>query len=160
MSVAISKKDAHRISVLIASACDPHSCIKHAREAGIYVTPIRDQVVELCLPLAAKMVGGVKLPPASRVERDDLEQAAAMAIIEGVDAFQPAMGVQIQTYLWMRMVGHVDRQCLRDHWTVMRPTRAEWHRFTRGQMTESEREAYLHRYVAPELHDATMEESW
>lgn len=133
--------------MMIAQACDPHSCLRVAREAGIWVTPVRDRAVEMCLPLAGKMVGSLDIPAISRVEREDLQQAAAMAIVEGVDSFEPHRGVQIQTHLWMRMKWRIKHECWQSHWTIRRPTRKQFEAYMKHELVGSEREAYLQSFV-------------
>lgn len=151
MSVAIDNKTAIKIASIIAETARPYECLRDAREHGVYVIPVRDEAIELCLPLASRFVHAiVKLPGVSRVEVEDLEQAASLGIIEGVDSFKPSMGVKIQTHLWMRMRLRVNQERALGHWVIMRPPKSLIEKYMSGQLSTKEQEAYLFKFVQPE----------
>ncbi len=80
---------------------------------------LRDQLLENYLPLsravAAKFAG-------RGVERDDLEQVAAMALLSALERFDPSMGYRFSTYAVPTLTGAL-RNHLRDRGDGMRMPR-------------------------------------
>ncbi len=78
--------------------------------------PERDQLVEAYLPLAY----AVAQKFAGRgVEREDLEQVAAMALLKAVERFEPDRGFRFVTYAVPTITGDL-RNYLRDKGSLMR----------------------------------------
>lgn len=150
MSKAITAETSRKVAQIILNGCSPHKNLRTAREHGMHVIPYRDAAIELCLPYADRLVSTfIKLPAMSRVDADDLKQAARMGVVEGVDNFEPHRGVQIQTHLFMRMRYRINRECEMGHWTIMRPPKEMVQRYMSGQMTPGEQEAYLNKFIRP-----------
>lgn len=130
------------------AAIGPHSCLRDAREAGVYVLPVRDRVVSICHPYAVRLAHRlIHLPDSSRIDPADLEGAAMLGLVEGVDSYQPRRGVQIQTHLWNRIRKRLNEERIKGHWTVMRPPWDLASRYMAGRMSESEQRSYVDTYV-------------
>ena len=113
----------------------------HEAYAATRDTGLRDTLLESYLPLsravASKFVG-------RGVERDDLEQVAAMALLSALERFDPSMGYRFSTYAVPTITGAL-RNHLRDRGDGMRlprEVRQQLYRLTKAQ------EAYEREYGA------------
>lgn len=147
MAPKIQRERATRI---IIEAVGEYASIREARIAGCKIHRERDEVIELCLPYAPPIVGKLmKLPGASRVDKQDLESAAALGICEGVDSFEHRKGVLITTHIWWRIFKQIQEERLMSHWTIMKPPDNLMREYMRGDMTEREQDAYINQFVRP-----------
>lgn len=160
-----SRREIDHVAVreLILSAVGEHESLREARQAGVYVIPVRDEAITMCAPLAARTVDHlIRMPDMTRIEKRDLEQAAILGIIEGVDTYQPrrlyrtpadrkagrpGRPIQVNTHLFFRIRKRVYEEVATAHWSIMRPNRAEMERYMKNAMTEGERRAYINTYM-------------
>lgn len=144
-----------RVHRVIVDAIGPHASLREASKAGIYVVPARDEAVRLCLPLVDRTVNALlkRMPDWSRIERDDLFQAASLGMFEGVDRFEPARGVQVQTVIWNWMRMRMNRERDLHHWTIMKPPHKEIVLFMSGGMDQQQQDHYMNKYILPNSDD-------
>lgn len=156
---------------VILGAIGQCDSLKDAKEQGLYVTRQRDRAIELCMPLAPRTVERMTtIPWASRVEFADLEAAALLGIVEGIDSFQPrhSGAAQVSTHLWFRIVKRIYEEVEANHWTIMRPPRDQVRPYMKGAMSEDERHRYIATFVRPvidpepgrEAHDSHDHDAW
>lgn len=137
---------------LTLAAIGEHASFAAAREAGLYVIPQRDRVVEVCLPMVPGTVRKIiRLPEQSRISYDDLYQAASFGLIEAVDSYDPRKlvlvkkqmrPIKISTHAWWRIRKRVLEEVQDTHWVIARPPRAATESFMKDEMNEAERQHY------------------
>jgi RNA polymerase sigma factor for flagellar operon FliA len=66
---------------------------------------LREQLVERFLPLVERLAGVVASRLPNCVERDDLEQAGAIGLLEALEGFDPARNILFPTYASQRIRG-------------------------------------------------------
>lgn len=154
--MAEQRIDSTRATRLVIQVIGSHECIRDARVAGVQVIRVRDEVVTICMPYAYRLAHQlVKLPGVSRIDSQDIEGAALLGLVEGVDSFQPRKGVQIQTHLWNRIRKRVNEERVMGHWAIMRPPRSQVDRYMSGDMNKAEIEHYLDTFVRPHASNMT-----
>jgi hypothetical protein len=155
----LTRSHVDQIHARIVNAIGPYSSLRHARENGVYVHRVRDDVALRLMPFAKRLANSlVKLPTSSRMSLDEIESAALLGLIEGVDSFEPRRGVRISTHLFIRIRKSVRRECENNHWVTYRAPRTAAERYLSGRMTESEMAAYaechLKSFAIPGEHES------
>lgn len=144
-----------------------HQTFMAAAEAGIHITPARDRVVEICIPLAAIGVRkyGSRIPTLSRIERDDLLQAALEGILHAVNDYDPrhtynGRPLQINTWLFFRIRKEIYREISDHHWTISKPSWTDRENYMNDRLSADDRALYIDEYLraAPDPTDET--ERW
>lgn len=147
--------DEKRVRAVIFNAIGPWSCLAEASQNGVFVVPRRDRAIELAMPLAGRAAEHlVRLPWASRVRREDVEEAAIEGLIEAVDSYEPRRcyrGTPIlpSTHFFWRIRKRVYEEIQDTHWLIAKPSRADIESYMKGQMSESERIAYVNAVLRP-----------
>lgn len=152
--------DEARIRAIVREAIGPHSCLRQARESGLYVVRERDAAIELAAPLAPRLARTlVKVPWTSRVQYEDLEQSALEGIVEGIDSFDPTKTytpkgggtrlVAVSTHLFWRIRKRVFMEVQDTHWLLAKPSREDIEAYMKDAMTEGERLAYINAVLKP-----------
>lgn len=144
------KIDSPRAEKLIKGIIGKHESLRAAREAGVDVIRTRDEVVEVCMPYGTRLARQlIRLPGLSRCEFDDIEAAAFLGVVEGVDSFKPYIGVHIQTHLWNRIRKRMNEERALGHWVICKPPRNMIADYMGGKMTPLEVESYLDTFIRP-----------
>lgn len=152
--------DEARIRAIIVDAIGPHSCLREARESGLYVVRQRDEAIELAQPLAPRLARTlVKVPWTSRIQYEDLEQSALEGIVEGIDSFDPTKTykpkkgperlVAVTTHLFWRIRKRVFMEVQDTHWLLAKPSREDIEAYMKGTMDEGARRAYVNAVLNP-----------
>lgn len=147
--------DSQKARKLVIQAVGPHKSILVAREQGCDVIRLRDEVITICMPYAMRLARGlIRLPGVSRIEIQDIEGAALLGLVEGIDNFEyrrcfNGKPIQIQTHLWNRIRKRVNQERALGHWAIMRPPHAMVERYMSGNMTATETQSYIDMFVKP-----------
>lgn len=144
--------DCARIERIIRACIGRHENIHAARLAGVFLIPARDRAVELALPYGMRLASSTfrRIPDGSRIELRDLEQAASIGIINGIDRFKPAAGNQVTTVLHTWVDKHLKIEIEENHWRTAKPSKADRRRyFGRDGMSDDERRDYETAFMAP-----------
>lgn len=158
----VTKTDHRKVARIILAAVGPHECLLEAREHGLRVDKARDEAIELCIPTAHHFVEALyHASPASRIERDDIRQAAMIAVIRGVDVYRPRNpdGAIITTFLWYKIRKAIQREVQNTHWATMKPPQAMVERYMSRDMEEDEREQYDAIFIGRTLEESDYERS-
>lgn len=147
--------DSDAIVAAIVVACDGiYPTLKQARcvprdaaRARLFQRQ-RDDIIESAVPYGRRFVGRLRLPTMSRIEVEDLEGVAGLAIVEGIDSFDHTRGVAITTHLTFRLHKRIYEAKL-DHWGIMKPPKKLAKDYLAGRLTALEQDAYIDRYVRP-----------
>lgn len=150
---------------IIEDVIGPWSCINEANERGVYVVAARDRAIELAMPMGPKIAQQYanRMPPTTRVEIDDLEQASRLGVLEGISRFKPATlyqgkPVRVDTYLYVWIRKHVLEEIADTHWRITRPPRKEMERYMKGTMTDQEAHHYA-KFVLAGVVDVDLREN-
>lgn len=152
--------DDEGIRGVISEAIGTYPSFLAAREANVFVVPARDLAIEMASPLAPRLARTlIRVPWTSRIQYEDLEQAAMLGIIEGIDSFEPAKTyedkrgkthlVKPSTHLFWRIRKRVLEEVQDTHWIVAKPTRADIEAYMKNEMAPNEREAYIRAVLRP-----------
>jgi len=155
--------DSQRATMLISQACCGHASLAAAMCAGLSVHRERDEAITICMPYAGRIVNKlISLPSMSRCEFDDLEAAALLGLVEGVDSYEYQRPVQIQTHIYYRMWKRISDERAISHWATMRPPRALIDKFMAGHLSPAEEAEYIKKFVAVSIMPGEEEEieSW
>lgn len=131
---------AQRLATQALGSCES---FRIARQQSIYLTPVRDRVIEICEDYAihvGRKLG--RLPGGSRMSYEDIDGAARVGLIEAVDSFKPALRKDLKLHIWWGVKYRVGEERINGHWVVSRPDRAEARRYLGGKMTPAERALY------------------
>lgn len=147
--------DSALVRQLIVDLVGEHRSIQHAEQQGVYVVPVRDKVIELCLPYGNRCMQRLFImPEASRVDVRDLEQAAAVGICEAVANYDVTkrhngrpIAITTHLYVWVRK--HVFETVWRDHWSILKPSKRDFDTFVKDGMSPEERTLYNQTVLAP-----------
>lgn len=147
--------DTRRCSQIIIAACGPHRTFAKAREAGLWIKPQRDEVAALCYPFAIKEAAKIahRMPSDSRCSKEDMESAALVGLVEGIDHYDPRneKGAHILTYCFWTIRRNVYADIHQSHWGVMKPRREDVQAFMSNRLSQEEREAYVAMFVTPQM---------
>lgn len=153
-SPVVERLQAEPIRRLIIQAIGPHRCLREAREAGINVIPVRDRIIEMCMPYARRVSQQIAntMPRSTRLEIIDIEQAAMVGIIIAVDSYEPAKRyddkpIHVSTHLYFRIRKHVYEEISDAHWTIMKPPRDQVRPYMKGNMGPLDHEHYISTFV-------------
>ncbi len=89
----------------------------HSRDPAL-----RAEIVEAYLPMAAALA---RRYGTDQQSREELEQAASVALVAAIDRFDPQRGCAFSTFAWATMIGELKHH-LRDRtWTLRVPRRVQ-----------------------------------
>ncbi len=133
---------------IILEAIGPYKNFREAREHGVNVTIARDRVIELCVEFAPAAINKLaQIPRSSRIERDDLLQAAVLGIIESLDSFQPrktykGQRIKVVTHIFWRVRKRVYKEVEEHHWNIMKPAQRDAEAYMQGKLDPDAHEKY------------------
>lgn len=132
------------IRQLIIRTIGTYGCIDEARQAGLYVTPGRDRAIELALPLGTKLAQArySRLAEGTRLTFNDLEQAAHIGVIRGIDIYEPARGVLVSTVCTTWINNEMGTEFEKNHWRSVKPTKAMIRAYCGRGMDPAQRRQY------------------
>lgn len=148
--------DHARVRSIIIGAIGTCSCLMEAAERGVYVTPARDEAIEIALPMGRRMAQQYRnrMPEDTRVTIRDLEQAGALGVVQAVNRYKPATlykgkPVRFDTYAYIWIRKYVLEEIADTHWLITCPPRDERERYFKDQMTPEERREYTQLVLSP-----------
>lgn len=145
--------------MLIKQAVGPYPSIREARCNGRHVIAQRDEAITICMPYVSPIVGKLmKLPGASRVEREDLESAGTQGLIEAIDLYEyrrtyndKPIALTTVLYAWIRKRINEERET--SHWAIMKPSQHDARLYMVGRMDQQETDNYINMFVRPAQSD-------
>ncbi|MBW3613729.1 MAG: sigma-70 family RNA polymerase sigma factor [Actinobacteria bacterium] len=85
---------------------------------------LRAEIAQAYLPMAASLAGRYAQ---HRESREDLEQAARVALVGAIDRFDPGRGVAFSTFAWATIAGELKHHLRDRSWALRVPRRVQEH---------------------------------
>lgn len=95
---------------------------KLARYARSRDATLRSEIVEAYLPMAASLA---RRYGTGQESREDLEQAAKVALLGAIDRFDPSRGCAFSTFAWATMTGELKHHLRDRSWAMRVPRRVQ-----------------------------------
>lgn len=124
-----------------------YGTIRDALIAGSFKYSIRDEIIELNMPLAVYFADKFWRRGKGVCGRDDLRSAAYMGLTEAVDSFEPSRRKRFPEWAQHRIRKRLVMEWEATHWTSVKPPKKLRADFYAGRLSDEEYEDYKNKYM-------------